>query len=97
MTYQMVYAAIIIFCAGLFLTIASKNILKIFIGLLISYCAAILLLYISYNPSNINACMIFSILAPLITFIGTFIISKIYRKFHTFEVDEIEKIIKEEK
>ena len=97
MTYQMVYAAMIIFCAGLFLTIASKNILKIFTGLLTSYSAIILLLHISSNPFNITFCTILSILAPVITFIGVFIITKIYKKFKTLEANKIEKIIKEEK
>ncbi len=96
MTYQVVYAILIIFCAGLFLTVASRNILKIFIGVLISYCASILLLHISSNPYNIAGCIILSLLAPLLAFAGVFVISKIYRKFNTFEIDEIEKIIKEE-
>ena len=97
MTYQVVYAALIIFCAGLFLTVASRNILKIFTGLLISYSATILLLHISDNPFNIAFCFILSALTPFIAFLGIFLTIKIYKKFNTFETDKIEKIIKEER
>ncbi len=97
MTYQVIYAAFIIFCLGLFLTVATRNILKIFLGVLISYCATTMLVYVSSNPFNTNCAMVLLMLAPIVTFIGVFVISKIYKKFNTFETDKIEKIIKEEK
>lgn len=97
MTYQVIYAAFIIFCLGLFLTVATRNILKIFLGVLISYCAAIVLFYMSNSSFNHAGSMVLVILAPIVTFIGVFVISKIYKKFNTFETDKIEKIIKEEK
>ena len=97
MTYQILYAAFIFFCAGLFLAISSRNLLKIFIGILISYSSVILLLYLSSNPYDTNTCTILSILAPILTFIATFISTKIYKKYNTIEIDKVEKIIKEEK
>ena len=97
MTYQVIYAAFTIFCLGLFLTVATRNILKMFLGVLISYCAAIVLFYMSNSSFNHTGSMVLVILAPTIAFMGVFIISTIYKKFNTFETDKIEKIIKEEK
>ncbi len=97
MTHQVVYAAFILFCTGLFLTVASKNILKIFIGVLISYSAALVLLFISQNPPAAEICAVLSVLAPLICFAGVFTITKVYKKFNTVDIDKIEKIIREEK
>lgn len=91
------YLMFFIFCAGLLLTIASGNVLKIFIGILISYSCAIALLYMSNCPYKVTACVFLSAIAPVINFIGIFTIIKIYKKFNTLETDEIEKIVRENK
>ena len=96
MTYQVVYATLIIFGAGLLLTVATRNILKIFIGILISYSAAIMLVFISSNPYAILNSAILSAIAPFICFLFMFIIAKINKKFNTLEIKKKKKIIKEE-
>lgn len=97
MTNQVIYAIFLLFCSGIFITIASRNILKIFIGLLISYSCAIALLFVSKNPFCIEICTILSAIAPVISFASVFTITKIYKKFNTLDIDKIEKTVREEK
>ena len=97
MTNQVICAVFILFCSGVFITIASRNILKIFIGLLISYSAALVLLFVSKNPFGIEICTVLSALAPIICFASIFAITKIYKKFNTLDFNKIEKTVREEK
>ncbi len=97
MNVQILYAAFLVFCAGLFLVIATRNILKIFIGTVLLYNASILILTLSGDAQNILMGVILSAFVLAAGFFGIFIITKIYSKFNTLDIKEIEKTAREEK
>lgn len=94
---KVLIAAIILFCMGVFICAISKNILKIFLGVILMYNSSILAL--SVNQSRINEAMalVLCVFAPIVYFIGTFIIIKIYKKFNTLDMDKIEQAAKGER
>lgn len=83
--------ALLMFLAGIFIAIASKNIIKIFIGLEISFNASILMLSVWQNPNLQSACAILSVCALILGFCAIFIILNIYKKFRTLNIDEIQQ------
>ena len=97
MSIQILYAAFLVFCAGLFIVIATRNILKIFIGTILIYNASVMLLTISNNAQSILIGVILSAFTLAVGFFGMFVITKIYTKFNTLDIKEIEKILREEK
>ena len=94
---KILFSGIILFCTGLFICAAAKNIFKIFIGTILMYNSAILLLGINQNSINEIISFVLSAPAPVICFIGLFVIIKIYKKFNTLDITRIEEIMKEEK
>ncbi len=94
---KILIAAISLFCMGIFICSISKNILKIFLGTVLMYNSSILALSVNQSRVNEAIALILCAFAPIIYFIGAFIITKIYKKFNTLDIDKIEQAAKGEK
>ena len=86
---------IALFLCGIFITFATKNIFKIFLGVQISLISAILILFLNKSPqcSNLALCLTFCL--PILAFCGLFLIKNIYLKFRTADLTQIEKITRD--
>lgn len=96
-TLKIVFVAILLLCMGLFIAVATKNILKIFLGVIITYNSSILLLSCVYEISDKILAFVLSALTPFIFFAGFFTVAKVYKKYNTLDLSKIEEIAKGEK
>lgn len=94
---KIIFIAIILICLGLLLALVTKNILKIFLGAIITYNSSVLLLScLCKTPDKVLA-FVLTTLTPFIFFAGFFTIIKIYRKYNTLDLSKIEEIAKGER
>ena len=95
--FKIMLLGLILFCFGIFITILSKNIFKIFFGALLAYSSSLLALNCWKNPTGEILSITFAIIAPFFIMAGMFLTIKLTKKFNTSDISEIEKIAKGEK
>ena len=87
--------SVALFLCGIFITLATKNIFKIFLGIQISLISTVLMLFLNKTPQCSNLALHLTFCLPILAFCGLFLIKNIYSKFKTTDLIQIEKIIQD--